>query len=134
VIGRFINGIRISKQDKPAWERIRLSLMYDDLSQAQIGCIRTDEYIRYTYFLSKKLEGTIELELEHAQKTFIPDKEMRQIVKDMIIEKYQTADIRQVGINERLQIARTLKFKYACTVKQICRMVHIEKDTIEGFL
>ena len=44
VIGRFINGIRISKQDKPAWERIRLSLMYDDLSQAQIGCIRTDEY------------------------------------------------------------------------------------------
>ena len=90
--------------------------------------------IRYTYFLSKKLEGTIEQELEHAQKTFIPDKEMRQIVKDITLEKYQTADIRQVGINERLQIARTLKLKYACTVKQICRMVHIEKDIIEGFV
>jgi REP element-mobilizing transposase RayT len=90
--------------------------------------------IRYTYFLSKKLEGMIELDLEHAQKTFIPDKEMRQIVKDMIIERYQTADIRQVGINERLQVARTLKYKYACTVKQICRMVHMEKDAIEGFV
>ena len=90
--------------------------------------------IRYTYFLSKKLEGMIELDLEHAQKTFIPDKEMRQIVKDMIIERYQTADIRQLGINERLQVARTLKYKYACTVKQICRMVHMEKDAIEGFV
>ena len=90
--------------------------------------------IRYTYFLSKKIEGMIELELEHAQKTFIPDKEMRQIVKDMIIERYRTADIRKVGINERLQIARTLKFKYACTVKQISRMVHIEKGAIEGFI
>ena len=90
--------------------------------------------IRYTYFLSKKLEGTMELELEHAQKTFIPDKEMRQIVKDMIIERYQTADIRQIGIDERLHIARTLKYKYACTKKQICRMVHIEKDAIEGFV
>ena len=90
--------------------------------------------IRYTYFLSKKIEGIIELELKHAQKTFIPDKEMRQIVKDLIIEKYHTADIRQVGINERLQIARTLKFKYACTTKQICRMIHIEKESIEGFV
>ena len=90
--------------------------------------------IRYTYFLSKKLEGMIELELEHAQKVFIPDKEMRQIVKEIIYERYQATDIRQIGINERLQIARTLKFKYACSVKQISRMTQLEKDAIEGFV
>ena len=90
--------------------------------------------IRYTYFLSKKLEGMIELELEHAQKVFIPDKEMRQIVKEIIYERYQATDIRQIGINERLQIARILKFKYACSVKQISRMTQLEKDAIEGFV
>ena len=99
---------------------------------------RTESYykspMRYSYFLAKKLEGIVEQELEGAQKKFIPDRELRTIVLQMIKESYGTCDINSLGVTERLSLAKTLKHKYASTPKQISRMLHLELTTVNKFI
>ena len=90
--------------------------------------------VRYTYFLSKKLEGAIDQELEHSQKTFIPDKELRPMVMQMARELYRVESVRCLDVNARLVLARKLRYEFASTIKQISRMVYLDKDALEGFL
>jgi hypothetical protein len=90
--------------------------------------------MRYSYFLAKKLEGTVEQEFKGSQKTFIPDKELRLIVNQFVKDHYGVNGIRELGVNERLYIARKLRYNYASTLKQISRMVLLEKSALEGFI
>lgn len=90
--------------------------------------------MRYSYFLSKKLEGAIEQEFKSSQKTFIPDKELRVIVNQLVKELYGVNGISRLGVNERLYIARKLRYDYASTLKQISRMVLLDKSALEGFI
>ena len=90
--------------------------------------------IRYSYFLAKKLEGIVEQELEGSQKKFIPDRELRTIVLQMIQEDYGTCDINSLGVTERLSLAKKLKHKYASTSNQISRMLHLELSTLRKFI
>ena len=90
--------------------------------------------IRYSYFLAKRLEGTIEQEIESSQKTFIPDIELREIVRKMILQDYGKNSVIDLDVSERLVIARTLRYRYASTLKQISRMVHLDRSALEGFI
>ena len=90
--------------------------------------------MRYSYFLAKKLEGTVEQEFKGSQKTFIPDKELRLIVNQFVKDHYGVNGIRELGVNERLYIARKLRYNYASTLKQISRMVLLDKSALEGFI
>lgn len=90
--------------------------------------------VRYSYFLAKKLEGAVELEIESSQKTFVPDIELREIVRKMILQDYGKNRIEDLDVNERLSIARKLRYHYASTIKQISRMVHIDRSALEGFI
>ena len=90
--------------------------------------------MRYSFFLAKKLEGTVELEFKESQKTFIPDKELRLIVNQLVKNHYGVYGIRELGVNERLYIARKLRYNYASTLKQISRMVLLDKAALEGFI
>lgn len=89
---------------------------------------------RYSYFLNKKLEGIVERGMEHSRKAFIPDKELRAIVHEIIQDKHGLRDIRSLNINARLEIAKTLRYSYGSTVKQISRLLHLEKNSLEGFV
>lgn len=89
---------------------------------------------RYSYFLAKKLEGHVEMQFTQARKVFIPDKELREIVKDLTRKLFNTEDLRNLDVNSRITIARRLRYDYASTVKQISRMVRLDEDLLAGFI
>lgn len=89
---------------------------------------------RYSYFLAKKLEGHVEMQLAKSRKVFIPDKELRQIVRKIAHDTYRTEDVRTLDVKSRLAIARRLRYDYASTLKQISRMVCLDDDLLKGFV
>ena len=90
--------------------------------------------VRYSYFLAKKLEGVVEQEIETSQKTFIPDIELREIVRKMILQDYGKDNVTDLDVHDRLSVARTLRYRYASTIKQISRIVHLDRSALEGFI
>ena len=90
--------------------------------------------VRYSYFLAKKLEGIVEHDIELSQKTFIPDMELREIVRKMIMQDYGKDSVMDLDVHARLSVARKLRYCYASTLKQISRMVHLDKSALEGFI
>ena len=90
--------------------------------------------VRYSYFLAQKLEGVVEQEIETSQKTFIPDIELREIVRKMILQDYGKDSVTDLGVHDRLSVARTLRYRYASTIKQISRIVHLDRSALEGFI
>lgn len=89
---------------------------------------------RYSYFLAKKLEGIVEQKMEHSRKSFIPDKELRPVVRQLALEQYGSDDIKSLNVKARLNIARTLRYDYGSTLKQISRMIYLDVDALEGFV
>lgn len=103
-----------------------------------IDVYRVESYfktpVRYSYFLAKKLEGVVEQEFESSQKIFIPDRELREVVRRMAVQNYGKESVTDLDFNARLSIARKLRYNYASTIKQIARMLHLESSAIERFL
>ena len=89
---------------------------------------------KYTYYLSKKLEGEIEKDFNTSVRTFIQDKELRMIVEKIAGELYGTRDIRILDINSRITLARKLRYEYASPPKQISRMLHLNVELLKGFI
>jgi hypothetical protein len=90
--------------------------------------------LRYMYFLAKKLEGVVENEFRHAQNLFIPDKELRLIVRQISLDLFSVDNVLNLNVNDRLTIARRLRYDYAASLKQISRMVRLEVSALDGFL
>ena len=90
--------------------------------------------MRYSYFLARKIEGIVEQELEHSQKLFIPDRELRPIVNEIVRSNFGNKNLQQLDVNERLVIAKKLRHDYASTIKQISRMIHLGPSALEGFI
>ena len=49
-------------------------------------------------------------------------------------ELYGVESVRELDVNARLRLARKLRYEFASTIKQISRMVHLDKAALEGFL
>ena len=90
--------------------------------------------VRYSYFLAKKLEGVVEQDIDSSQKTFIPDIELREIVRKMILQDYDKDSVTDLDVPARLSVARKLRYQYASTLKQISRMVHLDRSALDGFI
>lgn len=90
--------------------------------------------VRYLYFLSKKLEGKINLTLVQGHKSFISDKDLREIAIALAINESGTTDIRLLDIKTRLTIARELRKNYLASHKQIARILHIEASTLKELI
>ena len=90
--------------------------------------------VRYLYYLTKKLEGKINLTLSQGLKSFIPDKELREITRNLCMESFHQNDVRKLDINSRISLARTLKREYASTHKQISRMLHLDSEVLKDFI
>ncbi len=89
---------------------------------------------RYLYFLSKKLEGMIELSFSSGTSTFIQDKDMRVITTRLAEEMFGISDTRTMNFNSRLLLARKLRYDYAASIKQISRMLHMNIEQLKGFV
>ena len=90
--------------------------------------------LKYLYHLSKKLEGKINLDLSQGPKTFLPDKELREVTRNLCVQLFQQSDVRMLDINSRLRVAKTLRREYASTPKQISRMLHLDADVLKDFI
>lgn len=90
--------------------------------------------IRYLYYLTKKLEGKINLTLSQSLKSFLPDKELREITRNLCLESFHQNDVRKLDVNSRISLARTLKREYASTHKQISRMLHLDSEVLKDFI
>lgn len=90
--------------------------------------------VRYLYYLTKRLEGKIDLTLSQSQKTFIRDKDLRVITIEICKQNFATDEIRKLDIKSRLTIARSLRRDYASTTKQIARMLYLNADVLKGFV
>lgn len=90
--------------------------------------------LRYTYFLAKKLEGLIEQDLENSQKAFLPDKELRVNVNRLTQDLFGATSVNQLDVKSKLMIARRLRYDYASTVKQIARMLRLDKSALDGYI
>ena len=88
--------------------------------------------IRYIYFLSKKLEG--KLELTQGTSSFYPDKELRRITQNLAIELFADDNIKDLDFNSKIVIARKLRYNYASTPKQISRMLHLPSEILSKFI
>ena len=88
--------------------------------------------LRYLYYLSKKVEGKIEI--LRGTKTFIPDKELRPIIENISKQLFGDIPIKNLEFNSRLLLARKLRYNYAATIKQIARMIHLDVDTLSKFI
>ena len=89
---------------------------------------------RYLYYLTKKLEGKINLALSEGTKTFVSDKDLRTITEGVALEMFGSDNIRTLDVKSRLTIARILKRDYASTAKQLSRMLHLDFDVLKGFV
>ena len=76
----------------------------------------------------------MENEFRHAQNLFIPDKELRLIVRQISLDLFSVDNVLNLNVNERLTIARRLRYDYAASLKQISRMVRLEVSALDGFL
>jgi hypothetical protein len=88
--------------------------------------------IRYLYFLSKKLEGKIDM--QHGIKSFISDKEMRVITERLSKAIFATDDVRYLDFKSKIVIARKLRYQYASTPKQVSRMLSLDVATLSEFI
>ena len=87
----------------------------------------------YLFFLSKKLEGIVELEMENGRKTFTPDKELRPVAEKMAQEMFG-CPIADLNVSSKINIARRLKSEYLASVKQVSRMVQLKEELLDGFI
>ena len=80
------------------------------------------------------MEGTVELQMHESRKTFMPDKDLRKVTKQISRELYGVDDVRSLDVKSRLAIARKLRYDYASTLKQISRMLYLDPDALGGFV
>ena len=60
--------------------------------------------------------------MQEGTKTFIPDKELRPISENIAKRLFGTTDIRSLDFNSTILLARTLRYNYASTTRQISRL------------
>ena len=89
---------------------------------------------RYLYFLSKKLEGKIDMKLSQGVGSFIPDKEMRSITDSLTREMFGLEKRGLLNMSQRIQIAKKLRYEYGATHKQISRMLNVDVNILKGFV
>ena len=88
--------------------------------------------LRYLYFLSKKLEGKIEM--VQGIKSFISDKEMRTITGNLALEMFNVDDVKSLDFESKILLARKLRYQYASTPKQVSRMLSLDVATLSEFI
>lgn len=88
--------------------------------------------LRYLYFLSKKLEGKIEM--VQGIKSFISDKEMRTITGTIAKEMFEVDDVKALDFESKILLARKLRYQYASTPRQVSRMLSLDVGTLSEFI
>ena len=89
---------------------------------------------RYIYFLSKKVEGDVEMRHNQGVKSFIPDRELRLVIDDILRRVYCVDKVALLDFKSKISLAKTLRYEYASTLKQIARLLRVDVELLKGFV
>lgn len=84
----------------------------------------------YMYSLSLNKDEEIEKEMEEWGGLMMSDIELRAERGVLMRRLFATDSIRSLNMDQRLRLARELKWKFGCSKKQLSRVVHLPYNTI----
>ena len=90
--------------------------------------------VRYLFFLAKKLEGKINQILAQGSKSFISDKDLREIAIGLAYKEFGSVNIRFLDVNSRIRLAHELRKDFLASHKQISRILHLEVEILKELL
>lgn len=88
----------------------------------------------YNYYMCKSKEDDVDLKHRNISYLSIPDQEMRQHRTEILQSSFGVKTIRALNVNQRLSLARNLKSKYNCSLKQIASLCGINFDDLKNIL
>ena len=88
----------------------------------------------FHYFLSRTKEEDIESRGGAISRLSLPDVEMRQHKREIMMELFRKASSRDLDTTQRLRLAKELYRRYNCSIKQISRLVGLDQAGLENFL
>ncbi len=123
------------------------SKMIDDIGDVRIinSVIFPGEYVAYdiverifrshksfNFFMGITKEEEIEKKGGSLSRLSIPIQEMRQYRNEICRELFGVSTIRTLSIQQRLQLARTIRSRYNSSLKQICRLCGLIHAEVRG--
>lgn len=90
-------------------------------------------YKSFHYFMGKTSEADIDSREGVISRLSMPLQELRQYRSELCLQLFKAKSIRCLDMPSRLKLARVLRSKYDCSVKQVCRvcgLVYSEVKTI----
>lgn len=88
----------------------------------------------YHYFLSRSKEEDIESRGGAISRLSLPDGEMRQHKREIMRELYGKESSRELDTTQRLRLAKEIRRRYNCSLKQISRLVGLSRENLEAFV
>ena len=85
----------------------------------------------FNYFLSITKEEDVDARGGSISLLSIPMQEMRQHKNDVCRELFGTPSVRQLSMQQRLRLARTLRSRYNSSIKQIARLSGLVYDEVK---
>ncbi len=79
----------------------------------------------FMYFLSLNKDDAIESELGSWHDMCLTDRELREIREELLMDLFNTGRLKDLSAPQRLTLARKIRGKYHCSVKQIARIVQL---------
>ena len=89
---------------------------------------------KYIFYLSKKVEGDIDNQVNSTTKAYVSDKELRIILKGLTKKMFGEESHLLLDINSKIKLAKKLRYEYYSTPKQISRMLGISIDILKGYI
>lgn len=88
----------------------------------------------YHFFLSRSKEEDIESRGGAISRLSMPDGEMRQHKREIMRELYGKESSRELDTTQRLRLAKEIRRRYNCSLKQISRLVGLSRENLEAFV
>jgi len=88
----------------------------------------------FNYFMSMKKEDEVDAKGGCLSYLSVPISELRQHKTEICRELYGQNTIKSLDTTQRLKLARTIKNKYNCSVKQIAKMCGLIYDEVKNLI
>ncbi len=85
---------------------------------------------QYFSMLARHAESDVEIARKINEKIVVPDDEMFSTVCSWSNTKYQKS-IRELSVMERLELAKRMKYRAACTNEQITRILSLRRNDVD---
>ena len=84
----------------------------------------------YFSMISKNVESYREIASELDDEEFMTDSELYNLMYRVVNEEYQLSSIHELTKSQKLDLAKTLRFKYRSSNGQICRLTGLSQYDI----